>query len=81
MKSSPDKIIVNGKYYLRNLKNIKYELGPSLRYKDLFNFKSVNKENNILLLGSYMISDTKYLIDSVKKFNHIIFQKSSSSKY
>ncbi len=74
MKSSPDKIIVNGKHYMRNLKNIKYELGPSLRYKELFNFKSANKENNILLLGSYMNSDTKYLIDSVKKFNHIIFK-------
>ena len=48
----PDKIIVNGKYYLRNLK-IKYELGPSLRHKDLFNFKKVNKENNILLLVVY----------------------------
>lgn len=74
MQSSPDKIVVNGKYYMRNLKNIKYELGPSLRYKNLFNFKVASKENNILILGSYIISDTKYLIDSVKKFNFIIFK-------
>ena len=74
MLSSPDKIIVNGKYYIRDLKKIIYETGVSLRYKSLFNFKGIIREKSILLLGSYVISDTKYLLNSVKKFDDIVFK-------
>lgn len=74
MLSSPDKIIVNGKYYIRDLKKIIYETGVSLRYKSLFNFKGIIREKSILLLGSYIISDTKYLLNSVKKFDDVVFK-------
>ena len=45
-----------------------------MRYKSLFNFKGIIREKSILLLGSYVISDTKYLLNSVKKFDDIVFK-------
>tara|TARA_B110000261_G_C13070575_1_gene351997 strand:+ start:187 stop:1692 length:1506 start_codon:yes stop_codon:yes gene_type:complete len=74
MLSFPHKMLVNGKYYIMDRGKIKYEIGVSLRYKDIFNFKGIEKEKNILLLGSYIESDTKYMLDSVKKFDHVIFK-------
>ncbi len=74
MLSSPHKILVNGKYYLRNKKKIKYEAGVSLRYRDVFNFKGIKEEKNILVLGSYIENDTKFMLDSVKKFDDLIFK-------
>ena len=72
--SSPHTILVNGKYYYINKKRIKYDIGVSLRYKNIFHFTGARKDKNILLLGSYIVADTKFMLDTVKKFNHIIFK-------
>jgi len=74
MLSSPDKVFVNGRYYLQDRKNIRYDIGVSLRYKEIFNFNGIQEEKNIVLLGSYIERDTKYLLESVEDFNHIIFK-------
>jgi len=74
MLSAPHKVLVNGNYYLLNREKVKYDLGVSLRYKDLFDFQGVKKEKNILLLGSYIESDTKYMLESVKEFHSVIFK-------
>ena len=59
---------------MRNNKKIKYEAGVSLRYRDVFNFKGIKEEKNILVLGSYIENDTKFMLDSVKKFDDLIFK-------
>ena len=74
MLSTPHKMLVNGKYYVLDREKIKYDIGVSLRYKDIFNFKGIKEEKNILLLGSYIVSDTKYMLNSVKEFDNVIFK-------
>lgn len=74
MLSSPHKVLVNGSYYVKNRDKLKYDVGVSLRYKDIFNFNGIKEERNILLLGSYIESDTKYMLESVKDFDNVIFK-------
>ena len=74
MMASPHKVLVNGKYYVLNRKKVVYDVGVSLRYKDLFSFQSIKDGKNILLLGSFIEKDTKNMIKSVKEFNHVIFK-------
>lgn len=78
--SSPHKVFVNGKYYLQNRKRIHYDIGVSLRYKDIFDFSGIKEEENILLLGSYIEKDTRYMLQSVKKFKKVIFKNHPAVK-
>jgi len=72
--SAPHKVLVNGKYYIKNRKKVKYDVGVSLRYKNIFDFEGIKEEENILLLGSYLENDTKYMLESVKDFKNVIFK-------
>lgn len=74
MLSAPHEVFVNGKYYIQDRKKIKYSIGVSLRYKDIFRFKRQENEGKILLLGSCIETDTKYMLDSVKGFDDVIFK-------
>lgn len=72
--TSPHLILVNGKYFILERKKIKYQTGVSLRYKEIFSFKSNEKEKNVLLIGSYIVSDTNYLLNCSNKFSNLIFK-------
>lgn len=74
MESSPHEILVNGKYYLQKREKVKYGVGVSLRYKDIFLFQGIKEEKNILLLGSYIEVDTKYMLESIEKFEGVVFK-------
>jgi len=74
MLSSPHKVLVNGKYYIQQREKVIYDTGVSLRYKKIFDFEGIKEEKNILLLGSYIENDTKYMLESVKDFENIIFK-------
>lgn len=75
MSSSAHRILVNGKYYKRKSKKVRYDVGVSLRYENIFNFKGIQREEgNLLLLGSYIEYDTKYMLESVEKFENVIFK-------
>ena len=74
MLTSPHKVLVNGSHYLLDRNRVEYTTGVALRYQDLFDFKGIQDEKNILLLGSYIVSDTKRMIESVKKFDHVVFK-------
>jgi hypothetical protein len=71
---APHKVLVNGRYYLRKCENIKYELGVSFRYAKIFEYKKQNTGNNIVVLGSYLIDETKNTLELVKIFDNIIFK-------
>lgn len=74
-KTSFHNVLVNGKYYLQNTEKVKYKIGVSLRYRNVFSFnKSTYLGSNILLLGSYIEKDTKYMLESLSCFNSIIFK-------
>ena len=73
--SSPHKILVNGKHYILKRKKIKYDLGVSLRYKNIFNFKGIKKKRNILLIGSHDVQVTNTMLKAAKKFKKVIFKK------
>jgi len=74
MLSSPHRVLVNGKYYIQNRNKVLYGAGVSLRYRDIFSFKGIEKEKNILLLGSYIEKDTKYMLGSVSSFDSVLFK-------
>jgi len=74
MLSAPHEIFVNGKYYIQNRERVKYSIGVSLRYEDIFRFKRQKDGEKILLLGSYIESDTKHMLESVKNFDNVIFK-------
>jgi hypothetical protein len=74
LKVAPHKVLVNGRYNILKRNKIIYETGVSLRYQDLFLFKGIKEEKNTLLLGSYIETDTKYMIDSVSKLTNVIFK-------
>ena len=74
MLSSPHKVFTNGKYYLKEREKVKYDVGISLRYKDIFNFTGIKEEKQILILGSYVENDTKYMLESVNGLENIVFK-------
>ncbi len=74
MYCSPHNVLVNGKAYIKDTKKIRYKDGISLRYKSVFEFNGIKEEKNIILLGSYILQDTKYMIQSLKNFDNIIFK-------
>lgn len=74
LKISPDEVLVNGAYYLLQRKNIKYKVGVSLRYQKIFDFKGITHAHKILILGSYIEEETRYLLQSIKQFEHVIFK-------
>ena len=74
MLGAPHEIFVNGKYYIQNRERVKYSIGVSLRYKDILRFKRQKDGEKILLLGSYIESDTKYMLESVKSFGNVVFK-------
>jgi hypothetical protein len=69
-KHYPNKILVNGPYYLRNSDKLKFEIGPSLRYKKVFKTDiQSNKSGFILILFSYFSNANKYLINFLNNVN------------
>ena len=74
MLSSPHRVLVNGDYYLLEREKVEYKRGVSLRYQSLFNFDGIEKEENVLLLGSYIEIDTLYMLKSVETFESVIFK-------
>ena len=74
MLCSPHKVLVNGSYYIKKRKKVKYNIGVSLRYRDVFIFDSIQKERDVLLLGSYIVNDTQYMIDSITDIDNIVFK-------
>ncbi len=74
MSSSAHTILVNGKYYIHKREKVEYKRGVSLRYQNVFNFTGIEKEENVLLLGSYIETDTLYMLKSIKAFERVIFK-------
>jgi len=74
MLSSPHKVLVNGKYYILDRSRVEYLNGVSLRYNDIFKFFKKEEKNSVLLLGSYIEKDTKYMLESVSSFPSVLFK-------
>ena len=73
-KSAPHKVLVNGKHYLTQQKEIEYFLGVSLRYANIFHYQPIKEKDAILLLGAYSKQETKYLLMSCHLFPAVIFK-------
>ena len=74
MLSSSHFVLVNGKYYIKRREKVKYRVGVSFRYSELFTFKREKEISGILLLGSYIVDDTKYMLSSVANFKNVLFK-------
>ncbi|MCF6331150.1 MAG: hypothetical protein L3I99_06340 [Sulfurimonas sp.] len=73
-KTSFHDVLVNGKYYIQNREQVKYKNGVSFRYKDVFLYKFSSIGTSIILLGSYIEKDTKYMLYNLSFFDNIIFK-------
>jgi hypothetical protein len=67
----PDKILVNGEYYLPKSDTVKFEVGPSLRYKKLFetNIPKLVDRESIAVLLSYILEDAKSVLKLIGRFD------------
>lgn len=74
---APHKVIVNGKFYLEQTEYIKYILGPSLRYKDIYSYKMdvSSQKDEVLLLGSIVKKDIVQMLEYVSTLNKNILFK------
>jgi len=79
-KISPHEILVNGRYYLRKQEKIHYKMGVSLRYGNVFNNNIHLREyrNNTVVLGSYIETDTRFLLQCANVFDEILFKNHPS---
>ncbi len=67
-------VLVNGKYFLSEKKLVQYKLGVSLRYQNIFSYEQNQTGSNIILLGSYLETDTKYMLNCMSSFNNVLFK-------
>ena len=74
-KSSFHQVLVNGDYYIQDRELVKYKQGVSLRYENIFSYLAAEKGKGILLLGSYIENDTKYMLDCMTSFKNVLFKK------
>ena len=74
-KTAYHEVLVNGKYYIKEEKLIKYNLGVSLRYSQVFEFNKEKVGKEILVLGSFIENDTRYMLECAKVFEKIIFKE------
>jgi len=73
-KTSFHEVLVNGKYYILDRNYIKYKEGVSLRYNSVFLNDIKVEGSDVLLLGSYIQVDTKYMLKSVASFDNVLFK-------
>lgn len=71
---SPHEVLVNGRYNILKREEVKYNIGVSLRYKKIFTFVNSNKGEKVLLLGSYIESETLNMLESASSFKNVIFK-------
>jgi hypothetical protein len=71
---APNRVLVNGSHYLLKRKEVNYQLGASLRYQKLFEYKSQYLGSNIVLLGSYFIDETMNMLKLVSNFDAVLFK-------
>lgn len=61
---TPDKILANGPYYLQHVSGVECAVGPSLRYRRLFEQqRPEQKTDGVLLLTSYFENETRSLLE------------------
>jgi hypothetical protein len=77
LKSSPHIVLVNGKYYLKNRKMVKYRLGVSLRYEKIYKYNNIpnGEEKQILLLLTYFKDKNFELLMMSKYLNEKVIVK------
>ena len=73
-KTAFHKVLVNGNAYIQKRNKVTYGLGVALRYKDIFLYKNISEGKNLLVLGSYIVSDTKYMLESVAELDNVCFK-------
>lgn len=71
---SPHEVLVNGEYYLQDRKMVFYKKGVSLRYDKIFSFTGMKNEQNIVVLGSYIKEETRYILQNVREFENVLFK-------
>lgn len=66
----PDKIIVNGPYFIPKYSTLNFVVGPSFRYKKIFTtVLDKKKQNNILILLPYVTEDAENILNLLNKVN------------
>lgn len=63
----PDKILVNGRALMHEMKDRKYDVGPSFRYRDLFKSEVVpNEQQDLLVVLPYQKEDAQFVLEMIR---------------
>lgn len=75
----PDKVLVNGSHYLPKSDRIKFEVGPSLRYGNIFSvdIPPMKERSSVVILLSYLLDDARRTLELCKNidFNYNVILK------
>lgn len=65
--AAPDKVLVNGTHYMPKSDTVRFEIGPSFRYKKVFEFKDERRanKNEIVVLLSYFEDNSRLLLNTL----------------
>lgn len=67
----PDKVLVNGNYYLYNNNRINCVIGPSFRYKYIFNYNmKYNKKDNLAIILPYIDYECRNILQIVRDIDY-----------
>ena len=67
----PDKVLVNGNYYLYNNNRINCVIGPSFRYKYIFNYNmKYNKKENLAIILPYIDYECRNILQIVRDIDY-----------
>lgn len=72
--SAPNKVLVNGPHFLLERAKINYQIGVSLRYRDIFRYKPQYEGSKTLVLGSYSVKETVNILKMVVKLDRVLFK-------
>jgi hypothetical protein len=72
--SAPNKVLVNGAHYLLKRVKINYQVGVSLRYKDIFRYQPQYAGSKTLVLGSYSAKETTNILKMVVDLDGVLFK-------
>ena len=63
----PDTLLVNGPWYIPQNTLLHYSVGPSLRFREIFNFQALpSNESNILVLLPYYKNEIRNILDVIR---------------
>lgn len=73
-KSAFHEVLVNGDFYIKKMKNVKYRAGVALRYSQVFEYHKKKTGQTVVVLGSFIEQDTRQILLCVSQLGDVLFK-------